>query len=395
MVDRRGLNAKRHADEKIRKALLAELEAMWDQVKGWDRVAVNNAIVELVPGIVAKYGAAYAEVAAQWFEALTGESAVVGDSWRAEQVRKSAQWALKPYLQGGVLEVAKERLSSSMVRHAAQAGRDTLDASVRATPGVLYARRLRGSSNCDFCVILASRGPVYGTARDAGRGNRYHDGCDCEAVPVRGQWVPDESSPMQARWEGEDPGYDFEKMYLEEYKPYWRPGLSMKQVVERRSDTRAAEPWGGVTWLEDLKDSQAPRPVWWDSAARRKTLVGHPGKRPGQWNGGHAYGQNIPGKTEFPARWTDYDIDLILAETWENPTAVRYDGDRRTVRRVIDGVLVEVSAFDSASGASGLEFRNYHAVGGRGVFFNHRRGGRSQKRIPRLTEEWKVIGNES
>ena len=83
---------------------------------------------------------------------------------------------------------------------------------------------------------------------------------------------------------------------------------------------------------------------------------------------GHGYGQNVPGKTEFPERWTEEDIDLVLAETWENPPAVRYDGDRRTVRRVIDGVLVEVSVFDSAIGASGFEFRNYHAVGGRGVF---------------------------
>ncbi|WP_081586541.1 EndoU domain-containing protein [Actinobaculum massiliense] len=92
------------------------------------------------------------------------------------------------------------------------------------------------------------------------------------------------------------------------------------------------------------------------------------GRKAWQMEWGHGYGQNVPGKTEFPERWTEEDIDLVLAETWENPTAVRYDGDRRTVRRVIDGVLVEVSVFDSAIGASGFEFRNYHAVGGRGVF---------------------------
>ncbi|WP_311777803.1 EndoU domain-containing protein [Trueperella abortisuis] len=141
-----------------------------------------------------------------------------------------------------------------------------------------------------------------------------------------------------------------------------------------------------MTWLEDLKDSQAPRPSWWDQTARRKTLVGHPGKRPGQWNGGHAYGQNIPGKTEFPERWTDDDIDLVLRETWANPTAVRYDGDRRYARRVIDGILVEVSAY----GKNHESFRAYFPVGGRGVVYNENDGQRSQKRIPRDLEKWEV-----
>lgn len=396
-MDRRALVAKRNADEVIERALVADLDALWE--RAWRGGVFDSALFDaFLPGIIERYGLAFGEVAAQWFEALIGSQATIAAPVGRAAVN-SARWVLAPYRDaaaGVAAGVARDRLMASMVRHAKRAGRDTLHLSVRATPGVLYARRLSGAENCDFCVVLASRGPVYGTALKAGEpGNRFHDGCDCDIVPVRGTWVPDGDAPMKMRWEGESPGYDFEKLYVAEYKPYWRQGFTINDVVKRRADTRAAEPWGGITWLEDLKASQAPRPSWWDREARRKTLFGHPGKRPGQWNGGHAYGQNIPGKTEFPARWTDDNIDLVLAETWENPTAVRYDGDRRTVRRVIDGVLVEVSAFDSASGASGLEFRNYHAVGGRGVFFNHRRGGRSQKRIPRLTEEWKVMGNES
>lgn len=245
MVDRRGLNAKRHADEKIRKALLAELEAMWDQVKGWDPIAVENALVELLPGLVDKYGAAYAEVSAQWFEALIGERALLGESLRVEQVQRSVRWALRPYLQGATPSGASARVAGSVVRHAKQAGRDTLDASVRETPGVLYARRLQGPSHCDFCIVLASRGPVYGSRLSAGdkwQGNEFHDLCDCEIVPVRGDWVPDISSPMSLRWVGQNPGYDFEKLYVEEYKPYWRKNASLDDVIERRIKARRSTP---------------------------------------------------------------------------------------------------------------------------------------------------------
>lgn len=94
----------------------------------------------------------------------------------------------------------------------------------------------------------------------------------------------------------------------------------------------------------------------------------------------------MPGKTEFPDRWTDEDADLILAETWENPTAVRYEGDRQCARRVIDGVLVEVSA----RGFGYANFRAYFTVGGKGVLYIENDGNRSQKRIPRGTEKWEV-----
>lgn len=234
MVDRRSLEAKRKADEKIRRALLADLDHMWEQIKGWNQTAMANAFVTLLPSLVDKYGAAYAEVAAQWFEALTGETPIVAESLRSAQVQNSVRWALRPLLEAGAVEVARARLAGSIVRHAAQAGRDTLDASVRATDDVRYARRLSGHETCDFCTVLASRGPVYGTARDAGEGNRFHDGCDCEIVPVRGKWVA-------GRWVGEDPGYDFEKLYREEYEPYWRPGDTIDDVIERRTQARALE----------------------------------------------------------------------------------------------------------------------------------------------------------
>ena len=62
-----------------------------------------------------------------------------------------------------------------------------------------WARVLTGAENCGFCVVLASRGAVYKSARAAGVArasqvmnapdatgylNTYHDNCDCLVVPV-------------------------------------------------------------------------------------------------------------------------------------------------------------------------------------------------------------------
>ena len=46
-----------------------------------------------------------------------------------------------------------------------------------------YARVPSGSDTCPFCLMLASRGFVYHSARLAGQLNHYHNNCDCRIVP--------------------------------------------------------------------------------------------------------------------------------------------------------------------------------------------------------------------
>ena len=163
-MDRRALVAKRNADEVIERALVADLDALWE--RAWRGGVFDSALFDaFLPGIIERYGLAFGEVAAQWFEALIGSQATIAAPVGRAAVN-SARWVLAPY-RDVAAGVARDRLMASMVRHAKRAGRDTLHLSVRATPGVLYARRLSGAENCDFCVVLASRGPVYGTALKA------------------------------------------------------------------------------------------------------------------------------------------------------------------------------------------------------------------------------------
>lgn len=69
---------------------------------------------------------------------------------------------------------------------------------IRSQRSQSWARMLTGAENCGFCVMLASRGPVYESATAAGRQrasdlydtkvtsfvNDYHTNCDCLVVPI-------------------------------------------------------------------------------------------------------------------------------------------------------------------------------------------------------------------
>lgn len=49
--------------------------------------------------------------------------------------------------------------------------------------GVRWARVPMGGEACGFCLMLASRGFAYRTARSAGEGGHWHRGCRCKVIP--------------------------------------------------------------------------------------------------------------------------------------------------------------------------------------------------------------------
>ncbi len=62
------------------------------------------------------------------------------------------------------------------------------DGKARVYP-IGWARVLTGRTSCGFCVMLASRGPVYTSAHHAGKSapggrDKFHNNCDCVVVPV-------------------------------------------------------------------------------------------------------------------------------------------------------------------------------------------------------------------
>lgn len=104
-----------------------------------------------------------------------------------------------------------------------QVARGTAEDHRDETAAKGWARVLTGADNCPFCVMLASRGPVYSSADDAGRIdattkwadaqgylNSYHDNCDCLVVPVYNKGA----------WPGRDQYRELEKLWGDATKGY-------------------------------------------------------------------------------------------------------------------------------------------------------------------------------
>lgn len=122
---------------------------------------------------------------------------VVDNSDITRRDRDYARDDLSPILVGlEEFEPTQEQLARD-ARIREEIGTRRASGGKRPQRAVAWARVLTGADNCAFCVMLASRGPVYSDASEAGQiradevwpdakgyANSYHDGCDCVAVPV-------------------------------------------------------------------------------------------------------------------------------------------------------------------------------------------------------------------
>lgn len=174
--------------------------------------AVNEALMEVVPQLVREYGDLAATVAGEWYEDVRD----VADSYQTrlgpnapvEAVERNVKYAaghLYTDNPAGVLDV----LHGAMQRHIAYSGRETIARNVRFDPAKpRYARVPSGGRTCAFCELVASRGFVYWSAKQAGEFDKYHDHCNCQVVP---SWDAE-----QAHIEGYDPDAMFAR-----YKAAW------------------------------------------------------------------------------------------------------------------------------------------------------------------------------
>lgn len=73
-----------------------------------------------------------------------------------------------------------------------------------------YARVPTGPETCGFCLMLASRGPVYHTPETAGLYDHYHAHCDCRIVPI---WGTFSVGPSRRAGAVSIEGYDPDELY--------------------------------------------------------------------------------------------------------------------------------------------------------------------------------------
>lgn len=97
---------------------------------------------------------------------------------------------------GLAMDHALSQHTGAASRLVLNAGRETVAATVLAEGGGW--RRVASSTACDFCRMLADRGPVYSKATVA---FRAHNHCTCSAEPVYGPTVTTPAPYVMPEWE--------------------------------------------------------------------------------------------------------------------------------------------------------------------------------------------------
>lgn len=178
------------AYNKLSSRAQSEIASLFNSLKGLPPEQIRNALLEIVPFLVADFGQSAAAVAAEWFEATTGQRATLASTVDTEDVARIVRyragnlWTPEPASMLTALAVDVDK-------YVKLPGRNTLFRSARQN-NMRYARQPRGAKTCAFCLMLAGRDAewLYTSKRSAGErgsGNEFHGDCDCAVIPVSGE----------------------------------------------------------------------------------------------------------------------------------------------------------------------------------------------------------------
>ena len=208
------------AQRKVRQAISAFVR----ENPGVSAAEVRDFAETLLAGVAQAYGDAAASLAAEWYDELAEgrrlERAVIEQTYSAEQVDRVARYQAR-WLERG----AYGRFARSCGEYAANHVRESLNRTMMRNVrrdrgrGVRFARVPTGAETCTFCTMLASRGAVYATARNAGEQNHYHRGCDCKIVPSFGDDAVVEGYDPRAYYEAWQEFERIDKMVGEDGRP--------------------------------------------------------------------------------------------------------------------------------------------------------------------------------
>lgn len=171
----------------IRTLALRDLGAWWETAKSLSPSVLQAEAEAFLPSLAEAYGEVSSVSAADFYDAARAESVADGrfaaslaPSGAAEQAARQVGWATAPLFARDPAS-SLSRMGSVVDAAALQDGRDTIiHNSLRDRSRPRWARVPVGKT-CAFCILLASRGPVYRSADTAGRD--FHASCDCQPVP--------------------------------------------------------------------------------------------------------------------------------------------------------------------------------------------------------------------
>lgn len=173
-------------DERVSDAVAQLLETVG--VSDPDRL--RDAIIEQLSPICEE-AAFIAEELAQsvysaWRYRAIGEEmdTVAAEVWRIGKFCAMANTAALKASEGAAPDEVASIINNRSAYDIRAAYGETMRENARKDPRrVRYARIPSGADTCPFCLMLASRGFVYTSAKSAGEMNHYHANCDCLIVP--------------------------------------------------------------------------------------------------------------------------------------------------------------------------------------------------------------------
>ena len=366
-----------HAIRRVQARLSGQAQLTLKQLQelaaGLPPEAVRNLLLEALPGVAQTFGDASAVAAGEWFEELrarevgSGRAAVLADPVGRVPVEQSVRFASQ-HLFTDAPQLTFAYLAGQLVKWVAQPARETLIESIDADPVGYGWQRVTRPGACGFCLMLADRGGVY---TRKGVYFASHRNCNCGVVP---SW--DSSLPV-VDVEAYRASVRMDKVRARASGPPSKEQRKAQEQLDRhRKRTREAakryetnNKGGGNGGQKPPKQVGGSAPSNWSNDDWRKVWDGTVAVRAdgtALLRGGHRPGRKWPGKTEFPAGWTEERVKAASIYVWENPTSYRTSGDSKYVRGVVDGVMIEVQAY----GPGYKTFRAAYPRSGDGVVLN-------------------------
>lgn len=170
----------------LTRAANRDLDALMREVEG--AVRTREALMDLLPRLVDRYGLAAAALAADWYDDLRDQRGVPG-RFEAEPVEvgdtrtsQLARVAVNPLFSPSPNVAAALVLAQGgLQRRIANQARQTVMASSVRDPQARGWRRVGDGSTCEFCAMLLGRGAVY---NESSVEFQAHDHCGCGAEPA-------------------------------------------------------------------------------------------------------------------------------------------------------------------------------------------------------------------